>query len=287
MLGGNTTITLSAATTLLLTTPATGTVSASAGPNQSQNNVIKFVGTMAGQVNVQLTLPRTYTFDTTGLTMGTSAVVVRAVSGATELVCLPPGEISHVVFDGLACRFFGLGRVGSFMDLAVATTPLWISGCTNPPYLPCDGAVYNVSSFPALGAILGSTFGGNGITTFGVPDAISRAMIPIDLSGSKGRVTNAISGVDGATIGAVGGDQRLQSHNHTLTDPGHVHNIKGAQPGSDNIQVTISGVTGSRTQQDASAIQTSTTGISIAAVGSGSSQNMIPVIVFGCRFIKT
>lgn len=37
-------------------------------------------------------------------------------------------------------------------------------------YLEQDGSVYNISDFPDLGAFLGNTYGGNGTTTFGVPN---------------------------------------------------------------------------------------------------------------------
>jgi hypothetical protein len=41
-------------------------------------------------------------------------------------------------------------------------------------YALCDGAVYNVSTFPALGAYLGSTYGGDGVSTFGMPNVANR-----------------------------------------------------------------------------------------------------------------
>jgi len=37
-------------------------------------------------------------------------------------------------------------------------------------YLECDGGVYNFADFPDLAAFLLGTFGGNGVTTFAVPD---------------------------------------------------------------------------------------------------------------------
>lgn len=45
-----------------------------------------------------------------------------------------------------------------------------------PPagFLVCDGAIYNVADYPILGAVLGSTWGGNGTTTFAVPDFVRR-----------------------------------------------------------------------------------------------------------------
>jgi hypothetical protein len=41
-------------------------------------------------------------------------------------------------------------------------------------YVLADGAVYNISTFPALGAYLGSTYGGDGVSTFGMPNVANR-----------------------------------------------------------------------------------------------------------------
>src|SRR5690242_4577031 len=90
ILGGNTTLALSAATTITLSVPATGTVAASAGPNQSQNAVVKFTGTLAGNAVINLTLPRTYIFDNQ-CTVGTSYIQIAPASGTGTKVGLPPG----------------------------------------------------------------------------------------------------------------------------------------------------------------------------------------------------
>jgi microcystin-dependent protein len=37
-------------------------------------------------------------------------------------------------------------------------------------WLLCDGRVLDISDYPALGALLGSRYGGNGTTSFGLPD---------------------------------------------------------------------------------------------------------------------
>jgi hypothetical protein len=37
--------------------------------------------------------------------------------------------------------------------------------------LPCLGGVYSISDYPKLGSLLGDLYGGNGVTTFGVPDS--------------------------------------------------------------------------------------------------------------------
>ena len=76
------------------------------------------------------------------------------------------------------------------------------------------------------------------------------------------------------TVGQVGGstDAIVVSHTHTVTDPGHLHNI--ASTGSGTIaNDSPSGATGASTATTASA----TTGISIVAAGtSGVNANMPP-----------
>src|SRR6185369_3176626 len=100
------------------------------------------------------------------------------------------------------------------------TVPAWMSVCTVAPYLIKDGTVYSASTYPGLFAILGATFGGNGVTTFAVPDERSRFRIGVD-PGSTARVTGAGCGINGAQPGAVGGSQFMQTHSHanTLSDP--------------------------------------------------------------------
>lgn len=286
MLGGAVSIALAAATTLLLTVPATGSVSASAGPNQSQNAIVKFSGTLTGNAVVQVTLPRIYTFDTTGLTVATSYVQIAPASGTGTKVGLPPGEFTRVAFDGTNVSLVGMGRVGSMLDVCgISTTPAWMTACSTLPYLPRDGAIYTSSLYPVLGAQLGSTFGGNGITTFGVPDTRNRFALPVDVSG-QGRVTNAASGVDGTALGANGGSQYLQTHAHGITEPnsgqGHQHVIGGVTGFLNPQGGGVSATAGSNNNSNLA-----TTGITINNIGSGSSQNMPPVIVFGCGFIKT
>lgn len=285
MLGGNASIALSAATTLALTTPATGTVSASAGPNQSQNAVIKLTGTLTGAVVIQLTLPRTYIFDNQ-CTVGTTYVQIAPVTGTGTKVGLPPGQKTRINFDGTNVDYIGMPLVGTLHDMCVSGTPAWMQACSTSPFLLADGSTYSTSVYPALGAMLGSTFGGNGITTFGVPDCVSRLRIAVDPGGVKGRVTSPVSNVNGATVGAVGGSQEMQAHTHTPTvnDPSHSHNTPVSPAGGANAAA----------QGNASSIglaqsNVATTGISvsIATTGGGSYQNMPPVIVFGLTFIKT
>jgi len=56
-------------------------------------------------------------------------------------------------------------------------------------YLMLDGSIYNISDFPVLGPKFGSKYGGNGTTTFGVPDARGKFILGVSaahLLGSTG-----------------------------------------------------------------------------------------------------
>lgn len=107
---------------------------------------------------------------------------------------------------------------------------------------PDDGFIFpygqNLSrtTYAELFAKWGTTFGnGDGSTTFGCPDVRGRAIVGKDDMGgvAAGRLTGLTGGIDGLTLGAVGGAEthtlstaELPSHNHNAsasTDGAHTH----------------------------------------------------------------
>jgi microcystin-dependent protein len=102
----------------------------------------------------------------------------------------------------------------------------------NPPagWLFCDGSALSRTTYAALYAVIGGSFGaGDGSTTFNLPDFRTRAPIG---SGSW----NGSAWVGGVTPGIypgwTGGEwthlmsaNELVSHTHGYSDPGHVHGI--------------------------------------------------------------
>jgi len=203
-----------------LTSPAGFTPTPAPGPTQSQNRVLQFTGAQSGNVLVTLPLPGVYTIENN--TTGSAALLLsfRGATAATEVISIQQGMRATIYNDGSNVRFTDQGSVGELKLWSSATgPPFWVMGCTVPPYLLCDGAVYTFSQFGALGRWLGSAFGGNGITTFGVPDLRGRYPLSYDSTGT--RVTVAASGIAGQTIGAA---QDLQNVILTLAQiPSHFH----------------------------------------------------------------
>ena len=287
MLGGLVTVGLTNSN-VSLTAPAGFTAVASPGPTQSQNAILRFTGTLSGNCTVTFPLPGFYIVENL-CTVG-SFYVALASSAPGQIICAPPGEACHVYCDGTNVKYVNLGRVGSYLDMAVATVPAWISQQTYPPYLVCDGTVYTATAVYGVGNpapllnLLGSTFGGNGITTFGVPDLQARVRIP--LGGATGRVTTAGSGLDGTTINSAGGNQLMQQHTHTWNPTTQTWNLNQGnipqfgQPGT--------GYTGGSNNFAAILPTVSVTpNGTIGNTGTGASQNMQPTLVSGLSFIKT
>lgn len=185
-----------------LTAP-TGSPTPAPGPTQAQNAVLRFTGALSANVVVTLPLPGYYIVE--NLTTGNFTVTFRGVT-ATQVIAVEQGACQHIYNDGANVRFVNMARVGGIEIWAgYSAIPAWVSACTVPPYLLCDGSIYSFTTYPYLGARFGSAFGGNGTTTFGVPDLRGRVALPYDGTGS--RITSAVSGINGQTLGASGGSQ--------------------------------------------------------------------------------
>lgn len=292
LFGGVTTISLSSATTILLSVPATTGVWPGGNPSQSMNAMIRFTGAQTGSATIQFTLSGFYIID--NQCTGTTSVRLSPATGTGNSIGAPPGEKCHVFFDGTHMDYVDMGRVGSALDLHINTTtlPPWMTACTVQPYLVKDGSTYSTASYTALAQLLGSTYGGNGVTTFGVPDERARARLGVDTvqaasGATSGRVTFAVAGFTGSLLGAAGGDQRLQTHSHGITDPGHLHGVTGGTKGGITGGATTGGSQDTPITAATITISSATTNITINASGTGSSQNMPPSIVSFVPLIKT
>ena len=77
----------------------------------------------------------------------------------------------------------------------------------------CNGQILPISENDALFNLLGTTYGGNGQTTFGLPDL--RGRVPIHQQGTTHPVGEA-SGVENVTVLT----SQLPSHSHTASTTG-------------------------------------------------------------------
>jgi microcystin-dependent protein len=82
----------------------------------------------------------------------------------------------------------------------------WGTTAPNSSFIFPLGQAISRTTFATAFAIMGTTYGaGDGSTTFNVPDKTGRASVMKEASAT--RLTSAVSGVDGATMGAAGGTQ--------------------------------------------------------------------------------
>jgi microcystin-dependent protein len=114
------------------------------------------------------------------------------------------------------------------------------AGAVEPDgWLFMGGQAVSRSNFSALFAAISTTYGaGDGSTTFNVPDARGRSLFGRDDMGgtAANRVTTGGSGLNGASLGAVGGGESAtltaaQMPTHTHTQNAHSHQQQSAGNG--------------------------------------------------------
>ena len=205
-----TTITLSTATTILLSVPATTGVWPGGNPSQSMNALIRFTGAQSASATIQFTLPGFYIID--NQCTGGFSTRLQPANLTGNCIGAINGKKHHVFYDGVHMDYVDMPDPGTALDLNTNTTtlPPWMTACTVSPYLLKDGSTYSTATYPALAQLLGSTYGGNGVTTFGVPDERSRVRLGVDTvqaasGATSARITFAQAGFTGSLIGAAGG----------------------------------------------------------------------------------
>jgi microcystin-dependent protein len=153
------------------------------------------------------------------------------------------------------------------------------------------------AAYPALQAIAdgaGRPYGGSAGVNFNMPDKRGRVSVGKDDMGgtAANRITTAVSGADGKTLGAVFGAEGItlttahlpahahahtlvlptHAHAHSLTLPAHAHNAIGTtnSPAGDNGSIGVQGSGYSSNQWAAISNNTSSPAIA-GAVGNNSS----------------
>lgn len=160
----------------------------------------------------------------------------------------------------------GLIPVGGLTAFAGAVAPTG--------WLMAHGQSLARADYPQLFAAIGTAFGSASGTTFNAPDMRGRVAVGRDNMGGvpANRVTTAVSGLDGASLGAGGGSQHLHQHGHGVEDPGHLHGTYTVLPG-------VGGGGGGGLESSFGATETATTGVTVQNTGGGASQNVQPSLI--------
>ena len=208
-------------------------------------------------------------FDTNGITIrDRKALRFRDTSNSNFVALRAPSNVASDITltlpssDGNAndvLQSDGSGNLSfTALPTAVPTGSVHMMATTTPPtgYLKCNGQAVSRTTYAALFAVIGETWGeGDGTTTFNVPEMRGEFVRGLD----DGR------GVDsGRNIKNHQGDQNRQ-HSHstsvtsTVNDPGHFHNVAYSNSDSGDGVIEESGVGLSGYEPT----ETATTGITV------------------------
>lgn len=251
---------------------------------QAQCGTIILSGSLGD--NLQLIFPAVSGWWTVINQCTVGAFWVRAMCPAgTNRIGLPPGEAIDICSNGTSMFYRNLcPSIGNYADYAGAAVPAWVTGCTVPPFLLCDGSSFSGATYPILNTIMGTTT---------LPDY--RGRMSAFLDGGTGRITNAGSGVDGSVRFSAGGQQNrtvaLANLPSTTLSGSTTGNLSydRAEPGS--LVASATGGSGTQNLWQAGGIfSRSTSGslsVSIALGGSDTAlQTLPPVCIAGIRMIR-
>jgi microcystin-dependent protein len=245
-----------------------------------------------------ITIPNTFATETTNIPLSDLDANFTTVANAINGIGSGSEALANVAITGGVINGTVIGAsnavAGTFSTLTATTytgggiaptgsLTMWAGAVASPPtgWLACNGANVSRSTYSALFAVVGTSFGiGDNSTTFGLPNLLNR--FPVGAGN-----TYALA-VTGGSANAT-----LVSHTHTatsvVTDPQHSHtqtrpDTSGGSSGPANISVSGS-VSSYLSTANAS------TGITVATTNSteGSSAtnaNLPPYIAVGF-IIKT
>lgn len=187
---------------------------------QAQSAFLIFSGALAG--NTTVTIPGLssspgvtisgggYTINNICTNSSQFTVTIATTVAGQRVIGAPPFEMMDIYVEGTgsptagSVRYRGLDRVGSYWDYGGSSVPGWVSACTVPPYLNCDGSTFSAATYPMLALVLGSTT---------LPDARGRYRAALNQGTGRITSTGAAQSVDGNTLKAGGGAQTLARSN--------------------------------------------------------------------------
>ena len=236
----------------------------SIGGNALVNGTTQLVGALSG---------------TTATFSGAISAVSPAFTGTPTVPTAGAGTNSMQA----ASTAFVQAVAGSVNSVLTGALLMWPTASAPSGYLLCNGSAVSRTTYAALFAVVGTTFGtGDGSTTFNLPNYADR--MPIG------------AGTIAASIGASGGSatttlstSNLPSHSHsatsTVTDPGHLHySLSGGFFGGGSTGGTGPNSNAVNNPTTASAVTGISVATSIGNTGSGTAVTTISPYL-GINFI--
>ncbi|HEY4063547.1 MAG TPA: tail fiber protein [Puia sp.] len=102
-----------------------------------------------------------------------------------------------------------------FTNPAIGTVTIFAGTFAPQNWLFCQGQLLSIGEYAAMYSILGTTFGGDGVQTFALPDLRGRAAVH---AGQAPGMDNYIPGQLGGNESIVLTADQLGGHTHTVTN---------------------------------------------------------------------
>lgn len=101
------------------------------------------------------------------------------------------------------------------MEVFISTIMVWAPDFAPNNWIFCQGQIMQIAQNPSLFSLLQTTYGGDGITTFGLPNFASRVLIGVGQG----------PGLDSYKLAETGGVQSVTLTTDAL--PAHIHGATG------------------------------------------------------------
>lgn len=233
---------------------------------------------------------------------GSQVIDLNAIIAAAVLAAIPVGTIQYDATSTLPTGWLYAsgGTIGNSSSNATSRANADTETLFKSLYASDSNLIlYTSAGVPVARTTANADWSNN--RALALPDYRGRALFGKDDMGgtAANRVTSAVSGINGASLGASGGDQRQQqhshgvtdpTHNHTVNDPTHAHNVPYGGPTNPTTPSTSGGAVTSPFgaqvtdyQYTGIYLSAASTGISIQNAGAGASQNMPPAAIANVR----
>lgn len=131
------------------------------------------------------------------------------------------GSKLNIDWDMVDAIMAALTPIGAVVDFAGGTAPIG--------WLICDGTSYPIATYPKLAAVLGNRYGGDGSTTFAVPDCRSRVTTGTGTTTDDGGTTGTFTlGQKQGRFFAVISKNELPDYALTISSTGGAHTHTGS-----------------------------------------------------------